>query len=140
MKTILIPIFCGCILPIAVVLISAISKVKSENERAKILIKAIEANKDVDTDKLIEALKKPRKTPLEILNSRLLTGCIFTLIGVSILIVGLVNLACGAGFSADSVSVPMLFGGISMAIGFSYLIVFFVTKKQVNTPESNIKA
>jgi hypothetical protein len=107
-----------------------------ENKRAQIIIKAIEANKDVDTDKLIESLKKPQKTAREILNLRLLRGCIFSLIGIAFAIVGFVNSTTGTEFSADPVTVPLIFGGISLAIGISYLIVWKVTRKQIDSSEA----
>lgn len=131
MPSTLVPIFCGCVLPIAIVLIISLRKMNGQNTRSKIIIKAIEANKDVDTDKLVEALKEPRKTQLEILNARLLRGCIYSLIGLGLMIIGIVNLATGTQFSDDSVTVPFIFGGISLAIGISYLIVYFVTRHQV---------
>jgi hypothetical protein len=107
----------------------------SENKRAQIIIKAIEANKDVDTDKLIESLKKHQKTAREILNLRLLRGCIFSLIGIALALVGFVNFITGSDFSADPVTVPFIFGGISLAIGISYLIVWTVTRKQIDSSE-----
>ncbi len=135
MVSILVPIFVCVVLPVAVVLITALSKMNSENKRTQIIIKAIEANKDVDTDKLIESLKKPQKTPREILNGRLLRGCIYSLVGVVLAIVGIANLATGSEFSADPVTVSFVFGGISLAIGISYLIVWQVTRKQVDSDE-----
>lgn len=135
MEEILVPIFVACLMPIAIVLIIALMKMNEENKKSQIIIKAIEANKDVDTDKLIEAMKKTAKTPYEILNGRLLRGCMYSLIGVTLAIVGIVNLANGTEFSADPVTVPLIFGGISLAIGVSYLIVYFVTRKQTENPE-----
>ncbi len=135
MVEILVPIFCGCILPIAIVLIIALRKSNEVNKRSQILIKAIEANKEVDTDKLIEALKEPQKTPQEILYARLLRGCMFSLIGVSLTIIGSVGLCNGMCFSNEEVSTPFIFGGISLAIGISYLIVYFVSRKQVINQE-----
>ena len=131
----LVPILCGCVLPIAIVLIISLRKMNEASQRSQIIIKAIEANKDVDTDKLIESLKKPQKTQQEILNGRLLRGCMYSLIGVALAIVGIVNLSSGSEFSDDPVTVPFLFGGISLAIGISYLIVYFVTGKEVFASE-----
>ncbi len=136
MVEILVPIFCGCVLPIAIVLIISIRKSNTVNKNSQILIKAIESNKDVDTDKLIEALKEPRKTPQEILNARLLRGCMFSLIGIALTIIGIVGLCTGTNFNNDDVYAPFIFGGISIAIGLSYLIVYYVTRTQVeNTDE-----
>ncbi|MCM1291967.1 MAG: hypothetical protein NC111_03990 [Bacteroides sp.] len=136
MKEILVPIFICVVLPVAIVLIGALAKMNGENKRAKIIIKAIEANRDVDADKLIESLKKPQKSALETLNGRLLRGCIFSLIGVGLAIVGIVNLICGTAMSSDPVSVPFIFGGILLAIGISYLIVWNVSRKQIGCTES----
>ncbi len=130
MVEILVPIFCGCVLPIAIVLIVALRKSNVVNKRSEILIRAIEANKEVDTDKLIDAMKEPKKSPQEVLNARLLRGCMFSLIGVVLIIIGIVGLASGESFSDDEVSTPFIFGGISLAIGSSYLIVYYITRKQ----------
>lgn len=132
MVDVLVPICCGCILPIVIVLISAIKKMNSDNKRTEIILKAIESNKEVDTDQLLESLKAPRKSPREVLNGRLLRGCIFTLIGVAVAIVGIANLCTGSDFDSDPVTVPLIAAGICMAIGISFLIVYFVTRHQVD--------
>lgn len=130
MTATLVPIFVGCILPIAVVAISSVSRIMADKEKTRIIIKAIESG-NIDTDKLVESLRKPAKTPREILNLRLLRGCIFSLVGLALMIVGLVSFASGTDFGSDPVTVPMLFGGASMAVGMSYLVVYFVTRKEV---------
>lgn len=135
MEEILVPIFVCVVLPIGIVLIISLRKANTVNKRTHIIIKAIEANKDVDTDKLIESLREPQKSPQEILNGRLLRGCMYTLIGVTLAIAGIVSLCTGSAFSDDQVTVPLIFGGISLAIGVSYLIVYFVTRKQIEHSE-----
>lgn len=129
---VLVPISICVVLPVAIVLIIFMTAMNSDNKRAKVLIKAIEANNNIDADKLAAALAKPRKTPLEILNKRLLRGCMFTFIGIALIIVALVSLASGTAFADDNVTVPMIFGGALLAMGLSYLVVYFVTRKQVN--------
>ena len=131
MSQILVPIFICVVLPIAIVAIVCFTSMNSDNKRAKVLIKAIEANCNIDTDKLADAFKKPQKTPREILNLRLLRGCMFAFIGLALCIIGIVSLCTGSEFSSDSVTVPFIFGGVSLAIGLSYLVVYFVTRKQV---------
>lgn len=131
----LVPIFVCVVLPVAIVFIVFRAAMNSDNRRAEILIKAIEANCDFDADKLAEALRKPKKTAREILNGRLLRGCIFSIVGLFILIVGIVNLAGDNDFSSDSVTVPMIFGGVSLAVGITFLIVYFATRKQVDKAE-----
>lgn len=131
MSTAILPIFICVVLPVAIVLINAINSMHADNKQAEILIKAIEANNNIDANKLAESLSRPQKTAREILNLRLLRGCIFSLIGIALVIVGLINFATGTGFSADPVTVPMVFGGASLAIGISYMIVYFVTRNNI---------
>lgn len=131
MSHILVPIFICVVLPVAIVLIVFLAAMNSDNKRAKILIKAIESGNGIDADRLAEALRKPQKSAREILNIRLLRGCIFGLIGLFLIIVGLVNSACGAEFSSDQVTVTLILGSPCLAIGISYIIVYFVTRKEI---------
>lgn len=124
-------IFVCVVLPVLIVFIVFRAAMNSDNKRAEILIKAIEQNGDVDADRLAQALEKPRKSPREVLNLRLLRGCIFSLIGLFFAVIGLVSWAQGTEFGADPVTIPLLFGGALLAVGISYLIVFFVTRRQV---------
>lgn len=129
----LIPISVAVVLPITIVLITSLTRINADNKRSQVIIKAIEANKDVDTDKLIESLKKSRKSAREILYARLQRGCMYSLIGLILMAVALGNFASGIKFSDEPVGLLMTFGGISIAIGLSYLITYFVTRKQVES-------
>lgn len=132
MEEILVPIFVCVVLPVSIVLIISFTKMNGENKRAKIVIKAIEANKDVDTNQLIESLKKPRKTANEILNAYLLRGCITLLLGIVFMSFGIyVRSTCH-----DTSYYCYLIGGILLAIGIGYLIVFFVARKQTKKSDS----
>jgi len=129
--TFLVPFSICVVLPVAIVAIVSAAAMNNDNKRAKVLIKAIESNCGINADKLAEALQKPKKSAREILNLRLLRGCIFSFIGLALCIVGIVSLCMGTEFSADPVTVPLVFGGASLAIGLSYLVVYFVTRKQI---------
>lgn len=122
-----IPIAVCVVLPVLVVWIVFRAKINSDNKRTEVLIKAIESNNDIDTDKLAEAMSRPRKTALETLNERLLYGCMFALVGFALLVVWLVRF-----FSdCESFSMYLVFGLASIAVGASYLVVYFVTRGQV---------
>lgn len=128
----LVPIFFCAIMPIAIVLIVFLTSMNSENKRAKVLIKAIESNYSIDADKLAEALSKPKKTPQEILNLRLLRGCIFFLIGLALVVYCLITAySTGEAIGLDAYTTPLIIGLISIAIGVSYLVVYFVTRGQI---------
>lgn len=127
-----IPIFICVVLPALIVWIVFRASMNNYNKRAEVLIKAIESNNGIDADRLADALAKPRKTARktarEILNLRLLRGCIFSFIGLGFFATAL--FANSEGFHPDNVAIPMLAGSVSLAIGVSYLIVYFVTRKQ----------
>lgn len=126
-----VPIFICVVLPVAIVLIVSLTKINADNKRTAVIIKAIEANNDIDADKLAESLRKPRKSAREVLNARLLRGCIFSFVGLVLVIIGAVNLIIGSGIGADNVTVPMIFGGVLIAVGASYLLVYAVTRRQI---------
>lgn len=131
----LVAIFICAIMPIAIVLIIYLASINGENQRAKVLIKAIESNNNIDADKLADAMQKPKKSALEILNGRLLRGCIFFFIGIVLIIIGILNNS--VEHNLENTFMPLTFGGSSLAIGLSYLIVFFVTRKQLENNCNN---
>ena len=130
MEGILVPIFICVVLPVAIVFIVFGSEVMRDRTRAKVLTEAIRANANIDTDKLAEALggekKKPR-TPRELLNLRLLRGCIFALAGAVLCLLAMFMYED----DKDHVIDMLIIGGISFAIGLGYLIVYFCSRKQV---------
>lgn len=132
----LVPIFICVVLPVAIVFIVSWVKMNGDNKRAQVILKAIESNNNIDADKLAESLRKPKKSARELLNNRLLCGCIGTLSGLALVIVGLCNFANGESFNADPVTVPMVFGAPLIAIGLSFLIVYLVTRKHVNDDDA----
>lgn len=125
----LIPISICVILPVAIVAIVFATIMNSDNKRAKVLIKAIESSCEIDTDKLAKALQRPKKSEIEILNLRLLRGCIFSFIGLVFCITGIIFLCTGTKFLFELITFPLVFGGASLAIGVSYFIVYFVTRR-----------
>lgn len=129
----LVPIFICAVMPVCVILIYYLSKMKSEKQRAQVLVKALEVNPNIDVNELTKACVKPRKTPEEIRNKQLLYACLFSLIGILLIAIGIVALCTGSTFNNDSCSIPLLFGGISLAIGLSFLIVFLVTRSQAQS-------
>lgn len=127
---VIIPIAICVILPIAIVAIIAYTRINADNKRTQLLIKAIESNQNIDADRLADAFAKSRKTARELLNMRLLRGCFFSLFGIAMgIVAGL--LYNPEESSTDSSFFSMIVGGISLAIGISYMIVYFVTRKQV---------
>lgn len=102
--------------------------INKDNQRARVLIEAIKANNGIDADRLAASLQKPRKTPREILNGRLLRGCVFTLLGVAAAIY--VNFAPMNDPHLFIHNICYLVTAACLAIGIGFLITYFVTRKQ----------
>ena len=130
--SILVPIFVCVVLPVSIVLIIYLASINSDNKRAQILIKAIESGNNIDSDRLAEALRKPVKTPRELLNLRLLRGCIFGIMGLFLLVAGIIGFYAGGEYADGVLSEVVILGCIFLPIGISYLIVYFVTRKNVD--------
>jgi ABC-type Fe3+-siderophore transport system permease subunit len=127
---VLVPIFVCVVLPVMVVAIVFAASMNSDNKRAQILIKAIESGNGIDADRLAEALRKPHKSHQEVMNLRLLRGCVFTLLGVASAIYG-IYMQCSY---AESIApkIAYMICGVMSAIGIAYLITYFVTRNQIN--------
>ena len=121
-----IPVAICVVLPIVITAIVAKLKMNRDNKRTEIIIKAIESNVGVDTDKLVESLNQPQMSVREIQNRRLLRGCLFSLLGLVCIIT-----ACFGMPVAQSI----LMGAGFIAVGASYMIVYFVARKESRTPE-----
>lgn len=140
MADILVPIFICVVLPVSIVLIIYLASVNNDNKRAEVLMKAIESGRDVDVDRLAEALgrqqsKKNHKTTQEMMNSRLLKGCMFSLTGLTSVIIGLCEITSLETFNL----IPSGLGALLLSIGLSYLIVYFVSRKQMLKEDSSKK-
>lgn len=130
----LVPIGVTVVLPVLIVWIIFRTQINRDNKNAEIIIKAIESNSGIDADRLVEALGKRKKTPTELLQARLLRGCIFTFIGVA----GAIFAGTMAyNMPEEHLQYPALIvTGISLAIGIAYLIVYFVTRKNLDKKEN----
>lgn len=125
----LIPIGICVVVPIAITWIVCRAYSNRDNKQAEILMEAIRSNNNVDTDKLANAFAKKEKTPQQHQSRRLLCGCIFTFFGVLFMLVSIIMM-CVTEISSDWGSLLVL-ACLSLPVGISYLIVYFVSKKQV---------
>lgn len=122
--SVLVPIAICVVLPVMIVWIVFRTIMNADNKRAQVLTEAIKSNNGIDADRLAEAMTKKTRTPREILNLRLLRGCIFSLTGLAMMIAPCI-------FDMfDLFAWPQSIGLILTAIGISYLVVYFVTKRQ----------
>lgn len=132
--SLLIPIFVGALLPAFIVWVVFKTSSNKDNKNAEVLIKAIENNSSIDADKLIDALSKAQKTDIQILYLRLLRGCMFTFLGIIGFILAII-------FTyqlplSDMQYIFMVIGGLCFAIGISYLVVYFISRKKLKKGNS----
>ncbi len=127
---ILVPICVCVVLPVSIVWIVFRSATNKDNKNAEIIIRAIENNSAIDPDKLVEALGKKQKSPRQLLVSRLLRGCIFSLIGLASALYG-IYMQCTQP-ETDIQNIAYLVAGFAFALGLAYLIVCYVTRKSFN--------
>lgn len=125
----LVPLGVCVALPVLVVWLGTRAKINSDNKRAEVLVEAIRNNSEVDSDKLAEALGTRLRTPAALLQLRLLRGCIFTLLGVATGVLALI--VAGNDPESNVQDIMTVACGLCLAIGISYLIVYFVTRKDV---------
>ena len=125
----LLPLCICVVLPIMVVWLWTRMKTRNNDKRAEIVLEALKKDNDIDAGKLVEALASPKKTALEVLHNRLMYGCRFSLVGIAILIC---SYASYLKFYDDGIWYNLLVvGSIVLAIGISFLVVYFVTRKSV---------
>lgn len=129
LEAILIPISVCVVLPVMVVWLTTRAATNADNQRARVLMKAIESNANIDADKLAEALQKPRRTPAEMQSRRLLRGTMFTLLGVAAALVALWMSLQKSMTDPSGVLLMLVVAGVCFAVGIAYLTVFYVNRK-----------
>ena len=130
MDEILVPIAICVVLPVMIVWLINRTRQNETNRKTEIMLKAIEAGATIDADffKAQQEQKAPKTLKEKLLN-RLTAGCVCTFIGIAAVVVCFV---LEAKLGWNHVGDYMLtFGAISIAIGISFLLVFFVGKKML---------
>ena len=134
----IVPLGICVVLPVLITWLYFKAANNKVNKSTEIIMKALERSdtlEGIDTDKLMDALRSHKPSAQEILHKRLLRGCIFALIGL----VGIIGMSLFY-FNAPSDATEEAFVitflslipiGLSLAIGFAYLLTYFVTRKSV---------
>ena len=121
---------CGCILPIVWLWLKARQNMNETDTRKQIVLAAIEKNKETDVEDLLKKMAPKQKLLKEKLLSKLLWGCIISLLGFIIFGCGLWIDWCG-GSDPDEIHFLYFCGGVLFAIGIGFLIYYFVGKKML---------
>ena len=125
----LVPIFCGCILPIVIIWLGVREKMNETNARTQIVTAAIEKNPEMDIEELLKKMSPKQKLLKEKLLSKLLWGCITSVIGLGL--IGLSIYLFGSGSDKDEALTSICFGVILLAVGGAFIINYGVGKKML---------
>ena len=127
---ILVPIACGCVLPIVGILMGVRQKMNETNKQTQIVLAAIEKNPDMDIEELIEKISPKKKLLKEKLLSKLLWGSIIGLLGISFLVYGLL-IDYRGGMNTDDLIHIYFAGGILLAVGIAFIVNYRLSKKML---------
>lgn len=131
---IVVPVSICVILPVLIVWIVFRALINRTNRQTDIVLEAIRNNPGLNTEKLIETMKKREFTPWERLNRKLLRGSIFTLIGITF-----VFLAAFGVQDSDAEFFCWLLCGVCGSIGIGFLITYFFALRHINEIEAENK-
>ena len=127
---ILVPIACGCVLPIMIVWLSIRESMNKTNQRTQIVLAAIEKNPDLDIEELMKKISPKKKLLKEKLLSKLQTGNITALLGIGFLMCALYADYMG-GMNSKDLRMLYLAGIILLVVGIAFLRNYFVGKKML---------
>jgi hypothetical protein len=127
---IIVPVACGCILPIVGILMGVRQKMNETNRQTEIVLAAIEKNPEMDIEELIKKISPKKKLLKEKLLSKLLSACITTFLGIALLAAAL-WVDCSGGMEADHLHLLYIGGFILLAVGIAFLINYHVGKKML---------
>ena len=127
---ILVPIACGCVLPIMIVWLGIRQKMAESQNRTQIILAAIEKNPDMDIEELMKKISPKKKLLKEKLLSKLLWSTIIGLLGISFFVYGLF-LDYRGGMNTDDLIHIYFAGGILLAVGIAFIVNYRLSKKML---------
>ena len=125
---ILVPIACGCVLPIVIVWLAIRKEMNDTNTRTQIVLAAIEKNPDLNIEDLMKKISPKKSLLKEKLLKKLLWGCITALLGVGFIGYCTYHGLVGGGSTSDLTRFSLA-GVVLLGIGIALLINYNVGKK-----------
>ena len=130
LASLLIPIACGCILPIVAIWLGIRHKMNESKNRTQIVLAAIEKNPDMDIEDLMNKISPKKKLLKEKLLTKLLWGCLTMILGIG-LIGFCVYLHVTALGGSDDLLMSVCSGLILLGIGIAFLINYSIGRKML---------
>ena len=127
----MIPVIaCGCVLPIIIIWLIIRKEMNESKDRTQIITTAIEKNPEMDIEELMKKMSPKQKLLKEKLLSKLLWGCITSIVGIGLIIFG-IFLTKQEIHIAEDVQTSIGFGVVLLAIGGAFIINYGVGKKML---------
>ena len=115
----LIPLGCGCVLPILVIWLTIRKEMNETNTRTKIVLAAIEKTPDMKKKLLKETLLE-----------KLMWGWICAILGPGLIGLGIYLKIEGMGRPKDPL-VAICFGVVLLAVGIAFLVNYYLGRKML---------
>ena len=120
----LIPICICVVLPVMVVWLVTRARIKKNEQKMAVLVKAIENGVEIDPELLVSETESSRNTKMKLIK-KLTTGIVCSIIGIALL----VCLSLDAFEGVAGLEMLYIIGGVMVAIGVAYMVAFFVGRK-----------
>ena len=120
----LIPICICVVLPVMVVWLVTRARIKKNEQKMAVLMKAIENGVDIDPELLISETESSRNTKMRLIK-KLTTGIVCSMIGVVLLVCPSIDAFEGVA----GLEMLYIIGGVMVATGVAYMVAFFVGRK-----------
>ena len=123
-------ILCGCVLPIIFIWMETRRKMNETNARTQIVTAALEKNPDMDVEELLKKISPKKKLLKEKLLSKLLWGCITSIVGIGLIAYGFF-LTTQEIHMFEDVQTAIGFGVVLLAVGAAFIINYGVGRKML---------
>ncbi len=120
----LIPICICVVLPVMVVWLVTRARIKKNEQKMAVLVKAIENGVEIDPELLVSETESSRNTKMKLIK-KLTTGIVCSMIGIVLLVCPSLDAFEGVA----GLEMLYIIGGVMVAIGVAYMVAFFVGRK-----------
>lgn len=132
----LIPICICVVLPVMIVWLVTRARIKKNEQKMAVLVKAIENGAEVDPDMFVEATAgKPKSVKMELLN-KLGTGVMLSLMGLVFIVLAACNMQAFPAWGYYA-GIPLLAVGIGNLVSYFYGVRFM--KPEIEADEKSLQ-
>ena len=124
----LIPICICVVLPVMIVWLVTRARIKKNEQKMAVLVKAIENGVEIDPELLVSETESSRNTNRNTkmkLIKKLTAGIVCSIIGIALLVCPSLDAFEGVA----GLEMLYIIGGVMVAIGVAYMVAFFVGRK-----------